>query len=168
MKSGVEFNAYYGIYIDLSKSKELVPSLVDGMSNTVSFFNDIPAEKHEYRYDEGKWTPKEVLLHIIDAERVFMYRAMQFARANNVVLEGFDQNEFAENSNANDREMNEIVSEYETVRKSTVAFIDSCSNETLLRAGIASNSPLSVRAAAYFCSGHEIYHVNIIKERYLD
>ena len=168
MIPGTDYNTYYGKYIDLAKAKQLLPALLDGLNTTSSFFESIPAEKHEYRYAEGKWTPKEVLLHLTDTERVFMYRAMQFARANNVVLEGFDQNEFAENSKANERNMQDLVSEYKSVRKATIAFISSCSEETLLRAGVASNNPLSVRAAAYICSGHDIHHMNIIKERYLD
>ena len=168
MIPGTDYIAYYGKYIDLTVAKDLMPALQDGLSITSDFFEHIPVQKHDYRYAEGKWTPKEVLLHLIDTERVFMYRAMQFARANNVVLEGFDQNEFADNSNANVREMKDLITEYESVRKATMAFIGSCSEETLSRAGVASESPLSVRAAAYICSGHEIHHMNIIQERYLN
>jgi len=168
MIPGTEYNTYYGKYIDLATGKQLLPSLQDGMTNTSSFFESLPAEKQEYRYAEEKWTPKEVLLHLIDTERVFMYRAMQFARAKNVVLEGFDQNEFAKNSRANTRDMKDLISEYESVRKATIAFVASCTDETLKRSGVASNNPLSVRAAAYINSGHEIHHMNIIKERYLD
>ncbi|MFT5103051.1 MAG: hypothetical protein ACI86C_000702 [Candidatus Latescibacterota bacterium] len=167
MISGTDYNPYYDTYIKLVIEKQLLPSLREGMTNTISFFSSLSADKHAYRYAEGKWTPKEVFLHLIDTERVFMYRAMQFARANNVVLEGFDQDVFVENSNANARVMNDLVAEYEAVRMATVAFIGSCSEDTLARKGVASDHPLSVRAAAYLCSGHEIHHIQVIKERYL-
>ena len=168
MISGVEYNPYYSTYIDLAKKQPLLDGLKDGMTKTMLFFKAIPAAKHEYRYADKKWSPKEVLLHLIDTERVFMYRAMQFARANKVVLEGFDQDEFVQNANADARLMSDLINEYEAVRKATLAFMASCTDETLVRAGVASNSPLSVRAAAYICCGHEIHHMNIITERYLD
>lgn len=162
-----EYNEYYKRYIDHALEKPLLEGLQEGMLATLEFFKGIPEEKHVYRYELGKWTPKEILLHLIDTERVFVYRAMQFARAKDVVIKGFDQEEFATNSRANDRTMNELLDEYTAVRAATIQFTKSCDEETLLRKGIASKSNLSVRAALYIVVGHEVHHATIITEKYL-
>ncbi len=165
--SASEYNEYYKRYIDRVSADSVVQGLQEGFLNTLEFFKSIPKDNQEYRYQPEKWTPKEVLLHLIDTERVFAYRALQFARAENRVLLGFDQDEFVENSNANNRSMEQLLNEYQAVRLATIQFAQSCSEETLLRHGNASNSPLSVRAALYIIAGHEIHHCDIIEERYL-
>ncbi len=165
--SSTEFNPYYKGYIDLVGEEPLIDSLVNGLARTRSFFENIPAEKLEYRYDEGKWTPKEILLHLIDAERVFCYRALFFARAKNAELVGFDENIFAESSNANTRSLENILEEYTVVRKASIALFNSFSGEALQRTGKANNSELSVRAAGFIIGGHEKHHCRIISERYL-
>lgn len=162
-----ESNTYYKRYIDRALSKPLLEGLAEGMLETHDFFEAIPKEKHEYQYAEGKWTPKEILLHLIDTERVFAYRALQFARAKNVEIKGFDQDEFAANSNANERTMKQLLEEYMAVRAATIILFTSFSDKTLQQMGVASNSPLSVRAAGYIICGHEKHHVAVINERYL-
>jgi len=165
--SNTEYNSYYKRYVDKALEKPLLQGLADGMLKTHDFFESIPKEKHEYRYAEGKWTPKEILLHIIDTERVFTYRALQFARAKNVEIKGFDQDEFAANSYANKRTMQQLLEEYMAVRTATVVLFNTFSENTLQQMGVASTSPLSVRAAGYIISGHEKHHIAIINERYL-
>jgi hypothetical protein len=167
MQVGVEYNEYYERYIVLGAKKPLQEALTLGLEQTVAFFRAIPETLHEYRYEEGKWTPKEVLLHIIDTERVFAYRALQFARAENVVLEGYDQDEFAKNARPVTHSMQSLLDEYTAVRQASIRFVANSSSDSLLRAGVASNSPLSVRAAFRIICGHEVHHFNIIKERYL-
>ena len=167
MIDDIEFNPYFGKYIQLSVDKPAGEALSEGLQETERFFSTIPKEKQEYCYAKGKWTPKEVLLHLIDTERVFMYRALQISRADHVDLQGFDQDEFASNSEANTRSMDNLLNEYRAVRQASVQFISSCSENTLKRMGKASNSPLSVRAAAYIVSGHEKHHCQFIKENYL-
>lgn len=162
-----EYNSYFKKYIDQATDYSLPDCLRNGLETTLGFFKSIPTEKHEYLYEEGKWTPKEILQHLIDTERVFAYRALQFARAEDVVLKGFDQDEFASNANANARTLEDLLAEYLSVRNSTIQFAQSCSQDTLLRKGVASNGPLSVRAALYIVCGHEIHHCAVIKERYL-
>jgi len=161
-----EYNPNYKPYIDLADSHSLTSNLTKGMESTVEFFKQLPSEKQAYRYAEGKWTPKEILLHLVDTERVFSYRALQFARSKNTDLVGFDQDEFVANSAANNKSMNDLLKEYRSVRMATVQFFDSCDDETLLRMGKANGSPMSVRAAGAIICGHEIHHANVIKERY--
>ncbi len=165
--SDKEYNDYYKGYIDKALGKPLLKGLAEGLLETHDFFDNIPEAKQEFRYVADKWTPKEVLLHIIDTERVFAYRALQFARAKNVEIKGFDQDEFAANSNANERTMKHLLEEYLAVRTATVILFTSFSENTLLQMGVASNAPLSVRAAGFIICGHEKHHVAIIKERYL-
>lgn len=162
-----EYGAYYKRYIANVATDDISGALNEGLKDITAFYQSIPAEKQEYRYESGKWTPKEILLHLIDCERVFMYRAMQIARSNDANLAGFDQDEFVFNSNANAISMDNLINEYKTVRAASISFIENCDAKTLVKMGIASNSPLSVRAAAYITRGHEIHHTNVIKERYL-
>lgn len=165
--SGKEYNTYYNRYVERVTRKPLLSALAEGMLETYGFFETIPEAKHEYRYEKGKWTPKEILLHLIDTERVFAYRALQFARAKNVEIRGFDQDEFAANSYANSRTMKHLLEEYSAVRTASVVLFTNFSNKTLLQMGVASNAPLSVRAAGYIICGHDKHHIAIINERYL-
>tara|TARA_R100000935_G_scaffold1439_1_gene4462 strand:+ start:13644 stop:14153 length:510 start_codon:yes stop_codon:yes gene_type:complete len=162
-----EFNTYYKRYVDKALAKPLLQGLAEGMLETNDFFEAIPDAKLEYRYAEGKWTPKEILLHLIDTERVFAYRALQFARAENVVIKGFDQDEFVLHSNANNRTMDTLLEEYMAVRTATLILFSSFSESILQQMGFASDSPLSVRASGYIICGHEKHHIAILKERYL-
>jgi hypothetical protein len=165
--SAKEYNLYYKGYIDLALEKPILKGLSEGVMEIHDFFEAIPETKQAYRYAEGKWTPKEILLHLIDTERVFAYRALQFARAKNVEVKGFDQDEFTANSQANKRTMNHLLEEYLAVRAASIVLFSTFSDETLQQMGIASNSPLSVRAAGFIICGHEKHHVKILKERYL-
>jgi len=162
-----EYNDYYKTYIDQVEGDSILVGLQNGLEAIMTFFNAIPVEKHDYRYEASKWTPKEILLHIIDTERVFAYRALQFARSEGAVLKGFDQNEFAKNAAANARSMEDLLDEYAAVRMANLHFAKSCSDETWPRMGEASGSPLSVRAAFCIIIGHEIHHLSVIEERYL-
>lgn len=162
-----EFNPYYGVYINKVGEKTLLSALKDGRDNTIHFFESIPESKLEYAYAEGKWTPKELLLHLIDADRVFSIRALFFARSENANLSGFDENVFAENSNANSRSLSNLIEEFKSVRNATISLFESFSESALKNTGKASDSLLSARAAGFIICGHEIHHTQIIQERYL-
>ena len=118
------------------------------------------------RYAPGKWTPKEVLLHLTDAERIFTYRALRFARADAQELPGFDENEFAAHSEANDRSMSDLLTEYHAVRAATLAFFGGLHAGQLDRAGRANGGPVAVRSLLYITAGHEQHHLRILRERY--
>ena len=162
-----EYNPYYKVYLDLVDNIELVEALQKGLDVTVAFFENLPKEKWEYRYDLGKWTPKDILLHIIDTERVFCYRALYFARSNNADLKGFDENIFAADANANARTKNSLIEEYKAVRATSILLFNNFDTTVMLRKGTADGSLMSVRAAGYILCGHEIHHCSVIKERYL-
>ena len=110
-----EYNSYYQSYIDLVGESSLLESLIGGLDYIQSFFVNLPKDKLDYRYAPGKWTPKDILQHITDTERVFAYRALYFARSINANLVGFDENTFAENAQAGKKTLIELLDEYVAV-----------------------------------------------------
>ncbi|HET8809445.1 MAG TPA: DinB family protein [Flavobacteriaceae bacterium] len=162
-----EYAPYYRKYIDLVTDISLIEALSNGEVETLAFFKAIPKEKQEFRYAEGKWSPKQVLLHLIDTERVFAYPALQFARADDVEIKGYDQNIFADNSNADERSWNDLLEEYQSVRAASLNLFKSFQEAILKRYGKVDGDFMSVRAAGTIICGHEIHHRNIVRERYL-
>jgi enterochelin esterase-like enzyme/uncharacterized damage-inducible protein DinB len=118
------------------------------------------------RYAPGKWTPKEMLLHMIDTERIFTYRALRFARGDSQSLPGFDENQYGANSEANDRSMSDLLTEYHAVRAATLAFFSSLTPAQFDRVGLANGGATSVRALLFITAGHERHHLGILRERY--
>ena len=133
------------------------------------FIYSLPPEKLFYRYAADKWSIKEILVHIVDDERIYAYRALRFARNEQQNLIGFDQDEYAKYSQANERELDNIFEEYEAVRNSTIALFNGLPEDSLTRMGhgTATANDATVRALAYHIAGHELRHMNVIKERYL-
>lgn len=162
-----EYNPYYGTYIDKTGNLSLKDGLITSGEKTLSFLNSLPKDKLEFRYAEGKWTIKEIILHLMDAERVFSYRALRIARHDKTPLPGFEQDDYIVPSQANKRSLDDLINEYKAIRLSTVALFNSFSNDMLVQLGTASNSPVSVRAIGFIIMGHEIHHCEVIKERYL-
>lgn len=165
-----EYAAYYQTYIDaLDKNINLIEEMEISLYSTIKFIQDIPMDKFDYRYAEGKWTIKEIIQHIIDAERVFAYRALRFSRSDQTPLPGFEENEYAEvvNPTANKRHLKDLLTELTLVRHATIALFKSFKPEDLLKSGIASNNNMSVRAIGFVIIGHQNHHVSIYKERYL-
>ena len=120
-----------------------------------------------YAYADGKWTIKQVLGHMADTERVFAFRALCFSREH-VSLPGFDQDVYMQKATFNARCLDDIADEFRIVREATLYLLKSMTEEQWLRRGIASGSAVSVRALAYMIAGHEMHHLKILKERYLN
>ena len=163
----IEFAPYYGNYIKLVPEQDIVKGLRNQKEEVLHFFKAIPVFKHEYAYGMDKWTIKDILLHLIDTERIFAYRALRIARKDKTELPGFDENDFARVARANDRTYESLLQEYALVREVTVNLFENFDKTTLLNSGTASNNNLSVRAIGYIILGHELHHKNIIIERYL-
>jgi uncharacterized damage-inducible protein DinB len=163
-----EYAPYTIRYIGLLPDDGLVlQHLEDNLKATTDFILSLPEEKLTSRYAEGKWTIKEILLHIIDDERIYAYRALRFARNDKTELPGFEQDDYAAHSGANGRHIKDILKEFATVRQATISLFEGLDREALVRVGVADGKVMSVRAAAYHIAGHELCHINIIKERYL-
>src|SRR5882724_6045549 len=163
-----EYPAYAGRYIGLLPGDgRILTHLAENMASTKKFIASIPQARLLYRYAEGKWTIKEILGHIVDDERIYVYRALRFARNDSTELPGFEQDPFARYSEANKRDVGDLLNEFTLVRRATIAFFQSLDDAALLRSGVADGKRSSVRALAYHIPGHELRHMNIIKERYL-
>jgi len=162
-----EFNPYYEQYIVLAPDTNIVSGLKQCLEHTIQFFKNIPEEKHNYRYADGKWTVKEILLHIIDVERIFSYRALRIARQDKTPLPGFEQDDYVLNADVSKRTLEDLLQEYSAVKQATIHLFNSFHAATLKSIGEASNSPTSVRAIGYIIQGHETHHKNVIESRYL-
>ncbi len=162
-----EYGEFYQGYVEKVKTDNLYEALASGKKLAVDFFKSLPDEKWEHKYAPGKWNIKELLQHLIDGERVLAYRALRIARNDATPLPGFDENDFAANCQANKRSPNSLITEYESVRDSTLHLFRSLDSNELSRIGTASNQPASPLAIGFIIAGHELHHIDIIKERYL-
>ncbi|NUM79648.1 DinB family protein [bacterium] len=163
-----EFPPYANMYIRLLPDDgQLLKHLKDNFAVTKKLMTSLSEDQLLSRYAENKWTIKEVLVHIIDDERIYAYRALRFARNDQTELPGFEQDDFARYSGANERSLASILEEYEAVRHSTITLFNGLPDEAFLREGMANGNKATVRALAYHIAGHELHHLNIIKEKYL-
>src|SRR6188474_1273796 len=158
---------FYHGYISKVKDDDLMSGLKSSTKNLFDLLKSIPPEKYDYRYAEGKWTIKEVIQHLIDAERVFTYRALRFARKDDTPLPGFDENLFAQTANANKRKWNDLIEEFSALRKASEAMFASFDNEQLEAEGVSNETPIYVLGIGYIVAGHANHHCQILKERYL-
>jgi uncharacterized damage-inducible protein DinB len=161
--------SYFKTYIDyLTKNGlSIIENLIETSIELEEVVSKLPKEKELFVYAEGKWTIKELLLHIIDTERIFIYRALRFARNDTTDLQGFDQDDYNDNVDANVRDLQGLLEEFKSVRASSITLFKNFSEEALIRIGTASGNAISVRAIGYLMSGHQQHHIKIFKERYL-
>lgn len=163
-----EYAPFYKTYINTVKNNvELIDLLKDSINQLITVLTDLPEEKQMYAYSEGKWTIKEIVQHLIDTERILSYRALRFSRNDATPISGFDESWYAENSNGNERSYKDLLKELKLVRKSTIMLFKSFSEEMLLFSGTANDSEITVRALGFVIAGHQLHHLNVIKERYL-
>ncbi len=162
-----ELSTYQKKYIDLVPEGDLNQILENNFQTTLKLVANLSKEKLNYRYAEGKWCIPELLIHIMDCERIFSYRILCIARGDKTPLPGFDENNYAKNSNANERNFTEILEEFQSVRNSTLTLLKSLNNKTALQKGICNNTEISVQQIAYMLAGHELHHQTVLKEKYL-
>lgn len=162
-----EYADFYKSYIQALEDVELIEELEICLHEFIKFVQNIPMDKFDYRYEVGKWTIKEIIQHLIDSERVFSYRALRISRNDKTPLPGFNENEYVDNSNGNDRNLQGLLTELAVVRQATLSLFNSFSQEQLIKIGIASNHEVSVRAIGFIIIGHQKHHQKIFAERYL-
>lgn len=163
-----EYPDFYSPYIEvLNGTSNLMENLEASLELFEELFYELPEEKYEFRYQEGKWTIKEVVQHLIDAERVFVYRALRFSRKDQNSLAGYDENEYVSNYDINRRDFNSLLDEFCLLRRSTLIMFENFENVELDLLGEVEGNFISVRALGFICSGHVLHHINIVKERYL-
>ncbi|MFI5234397.1 MAG: DinB family protein [Gemmatimonadales bacterium] len=152
--------------MDLVPEGDLIQLLTEQAGVTAAFLAQVPADREQYRYAPDKWTVAEVVGHMADAERVFAYRILRFARNDATPLSGFDENAWTPASNYARRSLADVVAEFRAVRQATIALLGGLDDDAFVRVGTANGSEITVRALAYVIAGHERHHVGILKERY--
>ena len=162
-----EYASFYHTYISKVKADDLIDALTEGREKVLELMKSIPEDKYDYSYQEGKWTIKEVFVHHMDVERIFTYRALRFSRNDQTAVPGFDEDQYIPESNTAARSMQSIIDEYLALRQSTIEFFKNITEEMSRRSGIANGRQVSVRALGFIIPGHELHHINVIKERYL-
>ena len=162
-----EAASYYFGYIDLARSENIVTFLDEQLPATMSFLEGISEEQSLHRYEPDKWTMRQVLNHVNDGERIFLGRALWFARGLTDPLPSFDQEIAVAGANANDTPWRQLVDEFRTIRVGTLSFFLNLPSDAWYRTGVASDNPFTVNALAYIIGGHVAHHVGVLKERYL-
>lgn len=162
-----EFQKYIQRYLDKVPSEDWIKEMqIDG-DHTTALFSSIPEEKGDFAYAEGKWSVKVLLQHMIDAEKVFQYRAMRISRNDQTNLPGYDEDFLAANCEGNKRTLSSLIEEQALLRKTGVMFFKTLQPEMLLRTGNANGNVMSVETIGRLIVGHNIHHLDILKERYL-
>lgn len=158
---------FYHKYVNLVAEENAADAIAANGAEALSFFQSIPAGKWNYRYAEGKWSIKEMVQHLIDAERIFSFRALCIARDEAQSLPGFDENAYAAASDADRRSQADLLDEFSSVRKATTLLFRSFTEEQIGKTGRANNNPITVNAIGFITAGHVKHHLQILKERYL-
>jgi hypothetical protein len=162
-----EYASFYAGYIAEMPDGDLLAALERQGEETFSLLSALPEERGDHRYAPGKWTVKEIAAHLADAERIFAYRALRFARGDTAPLAGFDENEYARTAGAGRRPLVELAGELHDVRRATLSMFRGLPPGAGERRGSANGVEISVRALAWVIAGHERHHIRVLHERYL-
>ncbi|MEX0856657.1 MAG: DinB family protein [Balneolaceae bacterium] len=162
-----EYAHYYSDYVAQVPKQNIIDTLNAQMHQQYTFINSIPGEKAFSAYEPGKWTIKQIVGHVIETERIFAYRALAFSRRDKNPLPGMDQNNYVKFANHNSRTLHDLANEYLAVRISSIHLFQNMTKEMLSLKGIASGYEFTVRSIPFIIAGHELHHLNVIKEKYL-
>lgn len=162
-----EYAVYFGRYISQVEGEDLFAALEAEMAKTQALLGGLSESKALHRYADGKWSIKEVIGHLIDAERIFAYRALRYARLDKTELHSFDENAFVANARFDSVTLADLLKEFSLVRQANLLFFRQLNEEEWSRTGVANGNRMSVRALAWTIAGHEVHHRRILEERYL-
>jgi hypothetical protein len=163
-----EYNAYFERYVRLVPEGNIFDILTQSLKNTTNVFSTVTEDQANYRYAPEKWRLKEVLAHITDNERIMSYRLLRIARGDKTPLAGYDQDALMSGASFDSCSFADLLEDYTVVRRSTLTLLRGLSEEAWSRKGIVNDSESSARAWAYIIAGHELHHINVIKEKYLN
>jgi uncharacterized damage-inducible protein DinB len=163
-----EYAPFHADYVARVPEGDILVLLDAQMHETTALLAGLSEAQGEHRYASGKWTLKEVIGHLADGERVFCYRALRFARGDSTPLASFDENAWVPEAHCDGRTLADLAEEFRLVRQATIGFVKSLTEASAVRTGIASGKPVSVRALIYVIAGHELHHLAILRERYLN
>lgn len=161
-----EMAGYFERYSDYVQENDPIEVLKKAKQTSIALMLSLSLDQWDHRYADGKWTIKEVWVHILDTERIFSYRAFRFGRGDQTPLPGFEQDDYILPSKAIERTIASIIEEYEAVRNATITLFKNLPREAHERTGLAANNKVSVRALAFIIAGHERHHVKGLYENY--
>lgn len=160
--------AYATYYFDRTLGQDdLLLALENNLNETEAFIAGLPETKADFQYADEKWSLKGVILHCIETERIFQYRALRFSRKDKTALDGFDEGWYAQHNNTDQRTLEDLRAEFTDVRKASISLFKGMTGAMLDSIGTANNTPNTPRNLGWMIVGHVIHHCNIIKERYL-
>ncbi|MED3561319.1 DinB family protein [Bacillus xiapuensis] len=162
-----EYPAYYQPYIQLVPEGNLLQVLKDELQKTITLFEGISEEDSYFRYDENKWSIKEVLCHMADTERIMSYRLLRVGRGDETPLAGFNENDYVNGSQIERLPLKNILDDFLATRNATISLIQNMPETAWENKGVANDTPITTRSIAYIIAGHAIHHKKIITERYL-
>ena len=162
-----EYAPFYETYVSLVPEGDVVGTLAQQLEETLALLRNVPASREDFSYEPGKWSVKEVVGHMTDAERIFSYRVLCIARGDKQNLPGMDQDDYMSSATFSQRRLADLAAEFEYVRRATLSLLRHLSAEAWLRRGTANDNEISVRALAHILAGHEAHHVKVLRERYL-
>lgn len=162
-----DYALYYEKYVALVPGGDFLEILREQQRELLRLLSPLTEQQAEYRYGPGKWSIKEVIGHISDAERIFAYRLLRIARGDQTPLSSFEQEGYIQTGNFSARKLSDLLQEFSTVREATISLIRSLDDAAWLRRGTASQKEVSVLALAFIIAGHERHHRLILEERYL-
>jgi hypothetical protein len=162
-----EFSPYYTPYVARVPDGDLLATLESQLGETLALLRAVGPERSLHRYAPGKWSMRDLVQHLSDAERIFAYRALRIARGDETPLPGWDENRYAPAANADRRSWPDLIAELAAVRAATLALFRGLDADAFARRGIANGQPVTVRALVWIIAGHERHHVAVLRERYL-
>lgn len=163
-----EYVTHFARYVSLVPEGDILTILARQNEGTLTLLRGLSESQGGFRYAPGKWSIKELVAHLSDAERIFAERALRFARADQTPLPGFEENDYVRHGSFDSFHLADIVTGFENVRRSTLSLFRLMSKDATTRRGKANNAEISVRALAYVIAGHELHHMHILRTRYLE
>jgi hypothetical protein len=162
-----EYDPYYERYISLVQSDDVVAALEQQFPETAALLGSRGAARADFRYAPEKWSVKEIVGHLSDAERILSYRVLRIARGDKTPIEGFEQDDYVPNGRFDRRTLADLVAEFGDVRKATLHLFRNLDAEAAARRGVANQKEITARALAFVIAGHELHHRRILQEKYL-
>jgi hypothetical protein len=162
-----EYNDYYAGYVNRVPDGDIMTILADSQAEAERLLSELSADQADFCFAPGEWTIKEVVGHLVDAERAFGYRAFAFSRNEASPLPGFEQDDYVREGNLGARALPDLLEELSLLRRANLIAFRYITPEASHRRGIASDNPVTVRALVYILAGHTLYHLEDLREKYL-
>jgi hypothetical protein len=159
-------NKYFSYYIEQVDYQNVIEALTVNKDVVINLYKSLTEEQKNFRYEVGKWSPKEILGHLTDTERIFSYRALCIARGEKQSLPSFDENDYANAAQFSLQSFESLLEQYRLVREGSLALFTTFTDEVASQIGVANGNPVSAKALVWMIAGHEIHHLKVLKERY--